>query len=197
MGRSKLLLPWGTTTVIEYLLARLLDADVASISILIRQDDVPLVGQLESFRVAESTERSSRLHVMSAQHPPAEMRDSVLLLLREIDTKFSPADTDAWMLVPADSVAVELATLSALLKRWQSGGQDILIPTHAGRRGHPAIFSWSLASRIDDIPPAHGVNWLCVQPDFHIQEFPVGDPALLADLDTPEDYERWRAANDQ
>jgi molybdenum cofactor cytidylyltransferase len=197
MGTSKLLLPWGTSTVIEHLLSRLLEADLASISILIRWDDAALKDRLQAFRAAQSFDRSKRWRVLHAAQPPDEMRDSVAVVMDYVTKVSFAEDADGWMLLPADTVAVSPGTLSNLLEQWQRGGQDILIPTHNGRRGHPALFAWRLASRIDGIPPGHGINWFCSQPEFRIQEFPVDDPAVLADLDTPEDYDRWRDAADR
>lgn len=197
MGQSKLLLPWGKTTVIEHLLNRLLEADIASISMLIREDDAALNDRLTAFRAAQSFDQSRRWRVLHAAQPPDEMCDSVALVLNYVTKVGFAEDTDGWMLVPADSVAVEPATLNSLLEQWRRGGQDILIPTHAGRRGHPALFAWSLASRIVEIPADHGINWLCTRPEYRISEFPVDDPAVLADLDTPDDYDRWRAVADR
>ena len=68
--------------------------------------------------------------------------------------------------------------------------QAIGMPVFAGRRGHPTIFPWSLATHVPDIPVGCGLNWLVHNGGVPVQEIPVDDDSIHFDLDTPEDYAR-------
>lgn len=191
MGQSKLLLPWGGETVVRRLLKQLLDADVQSVSILVRQDDEQLQEHLDEYIAALSEEHSRRFTVYCADPPPSEMRDSVLILLGHIKQASAPSPHDAWMLLPADSVALNPETLETLLHEWRRAPRGVLVPVHSGRRGHPVLIEWELADLVSRIPRTHGINWLLSIKSTDVREFPVGDDAILADLDTPEDYRYW------
>ncbi len=65
------------------------------------------------------------------------------------------------------------------------------MPYHEGRRGHPILIPWELAMRIPGLPPGVGVNALLRARPDEIEAFDAGDPGVLFDLDTPEDYRRW------
>lgn len=196
MGSSKLLLPWRGTTVIESLLSLLLDADLAAVAVAVRADDRELRAVLDSFRGLLSAERRSRLHIVVADLPPAAMRNSVELLLNSLHRLESPAVSDAWMLIPADAVAVQPATIEQLCEAWRRDPRGVLIPTYDGERGHPTLFAWELVQELAKIPPDRGVNWLLHQPDVSIHELALADRGVLCDLDTPQDYATWSQSCD-
>ncbi len=192
MGQPKLLLPWDGETIIRRLLTHLLDADIQSVSVLVRQDDELLRRHLDEYSAGLSEKRFRRLAIYVADPPPAEMRDSVSILLSHIERSVVPAPQDAWMLLPADSVALNTGTLETLIREWRRSPRGVLVPTHQERRGHPALFAWELAALVSQIPRTHGINWLLCGELTDIREFSVDDDAVLADLDTPEDYRHWR-----
>jgi molybdenum cofactor cytidylyltransferase len=196
MGTSKLLLPWNGATVIEQLLSLLLKADLATVSVSVRADDVALQGVLTLFRRRLAPNHSIRLNFVSADPAPREMRDSVELLLDQLQACESPSAGDAWMLIPADAVAVQPATIDRLIEHSRSDPRGVLIPSYAGRRGHPTVFGWELAKELAAIPPEHGINWLLHQAGVSIREVEVDDRGILCDLDTPQDYEAWRPNHD-
>ncbi len=192
MGQQKLLLPWDGETVIRRLLTHLLNADIQSVSILVRQGDDLLRKHLDLYSSELPADQSPRLTAYCADPPPDEMRDSVSILLSHIEHSAAPAPQDAWMLLPADSVALSMGTLEALIREWRRIPRGVLVPTHHGRRGHPALFAWELAGLISRIPQNHGINWLLGGSLTDVRECPVDDEAVLADLNTPEDYRHWR-----
>lgn len=193
MGRSKPLLPWGGTTVISQLLHQLLETAVDSIWVLVRGDDESLQRHLGQLQRELPVEQLPKLHIVTVDRPPAEMRDSVSLLLDHVRQAAAPELHDAWMLVPADSVALPSATLSAVIQEWRRHPEGVLVPVYQGKRGHPTLFRWELADQLEQIPRNRGVNWLLEAPTANTREFPVVDEAILADLDTPDDYRRWLA----
>ena len=85
MGRPKLLLPFGETTVIGRLLATLEAADIEQTLVLVRPDDEPL---------REEVLRARGVAVQP-DDPPPEMRISIEHLLRHVEETYRPTATTA------------------------------------------------------------------------------------------------------
>ena len=182
MGTSKLLLPWQSSTVIEQLIGTLTRPDITAVAIVIRPDDHAL---------RDVVQRTSALAIIP-DHEPPQMRDSIEIGLRAIRERFAPTDDDGWLLIPADHPLIEPEVLDGLRSRWSRGDCDVLLPTFGQRRGHPALLRWSLAARIEQLPRDVGVNALLRSSPSLVTEWPTDCESVLADLDTPEDYDFWK-----
>ncbi|MCX7002267.1 MAG: nucleotidyltransferase family protein [bacterium] len=90
------------------------------------------------------------------------------------------------LLCLVDHPGVQAATYRTLAAHAAAG--TIVVPTHAGRRGHPTVFG---ADFIDEL--RHGAcpdgarSVVRAHPDA-LREIVVDDPLVLADIDTPADY---------
>ena len=65
---------------------------------------------------------------------------------------------------------------------------SILVPTFAGKRGHPTLIGWHHVPGIRTWPANEGLNAYLRQQQVH--EVEVNTEEVLRDLDTPEDYKR-------
>jgi molybdenum cofactor cytidylyltransferase len=180
MGKPKLLLPLGAGTVISRMLALLRRSEISATLVVVRPDD-------DALRAAVLAAGATALQPDRA---PPEMRDSVEFGLRQLEAGFQPAADDGWILIPADHPLLDSAVLDRLINAWFAGGDKILVPVHGGRRGHPTIFPFRLAHEVYSLPPDQGLNSLLRREPDRIREVEVESPAILADLDTPEDYAR-------
>ena len=186
MGRPKLLLPLGTGTVISRLLDVLDRVEIAERFVVVHPDD-------ERLQAAVTTAGAT---VVRPETRPPHMRDSVECALAEIRRRHNPAAEDGWLLTPADHPMLETGVLDVLLGHWLQNDCHILVPTCDGRRGHPTLFRWELAEEVARIPPDRGLNWLLAKHETDVVEWAVNNPAVITDLDTPEEYyallKRWR-----
>ena len=180
MGRPKLLLPIGNDTVLGHLLQALSHPAIAARVVVARRADAALAAEA----------RACGADVVQPDEDPPDMLTSVEHALRFLRERFDPDPNDGWMLVPADHPTLDAQVISGLVAHWNSGHSSILIPTHGGRRGHPAFFRWSLATAVPSIPADRGLNWLVESHAGEVEELAVDSPAVLTDLDTPADYER-------
>ena len=178
MGQPKLLLRIGEATIIERMLSAFQVPAIAATVVVVRQDDEPL-------RIAV---RSAGGTVIQPPHPPPDMRTSVEFALAHIREHLHPNPDDVWCLVPADHPLLDSAVVPALISGWNSRQPRILVPTHAGRRGHPTLFRWELADEVPHLPPNVGLNHLVKLHSADVSELPVDSPGILLDLDTQEDY---------
>src|SRR5438105_1210963 len=92
MGRPKLLLPWQGKTLLEHVLEAWKASRVRATFVVVRPDDEPLI------KVAEA----AGAIVLRPPLPPPDMRASVCFGVGEIRQMFSPQDSDAWLVAPAD-----------------------------------------------------------------------------------------------
>lgn len=179
MGRHKLLLPLKGRTVIERLLATLDRIEIIDRMVVVRQDDDTL---------REAAEAAGGTVVQPPVDPP-DMRQSVEFGLQQIEDRHAPQPQEAWILVPADHPVLDPTVLEELIDEWNRRSCSILVPTYQGRRGHPTFFRWHLVDEIRNrLPPESGLNRLLSEHASEVCELPLDNPAVITDLDTPEDY---------
>lgn len=94
------------------------------------------------------------------------------------------------LLCPGDHVGAVATPMPALLDTARRAASRAVIPEHKGRGGHPVIIP---AELIEQILAWSGVDGLAgfwrSAPEL-VLRIPIDDPALLRDLDTPEQYAR-------
>ena len=183
MGRPKLVLPLGGRTVLECVIAALRAADVEHVVVVVG----PHVPELVPLAEAAGAE----VLLLSDETP--DMRATVTEGIDWLADLYSPEADDTWLLVPADHPTVSADIVRQLLQaRAASPGHSIIIPTYQGRRGHPTLIDWKHAIGMGPLPPGQGLNTYLRQHSAETLELAVDSPAVLWDLDTPEDYDRLR-----
>jgi molybdenum cofactor cytidylyltransferase len=179
MGRSKLSLPFGNSTVLQHVVASLRDGGADVVLVVIGPHLQELV------LLAESAGAVSLLLTV----PTADMRETLQAGLRWLDERHHPRAEDSWLLAPGDCPAFAAATVGKLLAIAATDAHSpILIPAVGGRRGHPTLFPWKHAAEILRIAPGSGVDSFVRRQT--VREVMVDDPGILCDLDTPADYDR-------
>jgi len=100
-----------------------------------------------------------------------------------------PSGIVAW---PVDLPHVRVATLERLLEAHRRSGAPAVIPSFAERRGHPVIWDQALFSELATSAAAtrHGAQAVLAAHERDLVSVAVDDPAVIDDLNTPEDYER-------
>ena len=100
-----------------------------------------------------------------------------------------PSGVVAW---PVDLPHVRVATLERLLEAHRRTGAPAVMPSFAERRGHPVIWDQALFPELgtSDAATRHGARAVLTAHEQEIVTVPVDDPAVIDDLNTPEDYER-------
>jgi molybdenum cofactor cytidylyltransferase len=177
MGREKILLPFGRSTLLETILETLAAAGVAGVVAVLRPD-LPEAADLA---------RRSGARVVFNPHPEEEMLESIRLGLRGI---FS--DAAAVFIWPADHPSVSTETVEVLAR--SADPARALIPCWRSRRGHPALVGRHLLPAIEEIPPGEGLRHLWRTKADAVVEIPVEDPGVVRNVDTPEDYRNALAA---
>jgi molybdenum cofactor cytidylyltransferase len=176
MGRPKLLLPWRDATVIEATLAAWQAGSVTKTIVVVHPEDMEL---------AELC-RGHSADVVVADVPPPDMKASVLLGLQFVRQQLRPDKDDVWLVAPADMPTLSSAVIRRLLAEHRSDDPAILLPVHAGKRGHPVLLPWSAADEVERLPADAGLDHLTRGPAVRTVDCPEIEAA--SDLDTPDDY---------
>jgi CTP:molybdopterin cytidylyltransferase MocA len=133
---------------------------------------------------ADTEAEAARLGLPVTVNPdPARgMASSVAVGFTHAAERFA---ADAALLWPVDHPAVTAATLQALVGII---GAPIRVPVHAGRGGHPTLFSrevWPELAACAGL--ADGARQVVRANPGRVARVEVMDPGVLADVDVPED----------
>lgn len=174
MGRFKLTLPWAGRTVIGQVVAGLHTAGLAEI--------VVVVGHRAAEVEAALTETAARC-VFNPNYADGEMLSSVQTGLAMLDQRSTAA-----LLCLGDQPQLEPATVAAILAAGQAADwQTIVIPSYQMHAGHPILLPRWLW---DEVLACRGtLREVLARHRGQTSYLVVQTPTVLADLDTPEDYQ--------
>lgn len=178
MGQPKLLLPWRGSTVIEHVLSAWKASRAARVVVVVHAADQAL---------AEVCRRAGAEVVVPAV-PPEDMKASVGHALRWLTDHAAPGAFDAWLVAPADMPRLSAALIDAVIAAHGPDEASILRPVSNGRRGHPVLFPWTLASAVEKLSADEGLDALVRRNP--VREIAWTDAGTFEDLDLPADYER-------
>jgi len=69
---------------------------------------------------------------------------------------------------------------------------DFLYPVHKQQRGNPVVLNSSVFQKLLNATGDQGARFLLNDSSLHIVAHDVDDPAVLIDIDTPAEYEKYR-----
>ncbi len=97
-----------------------------------------------------------------------------------------------FLLAFADQPAVAADTIRRLVEGFHQIKSPLILPTFRGKRGHPVVISEELIPEIRGLSPSDTLKTVVHRYLHEALLIPVDDPAILEDLDTPEDLARAR-----
>jgi molybdenum cofactor cytidylyltransferase len=93
---------------------------------------------------------------------------------------------ETWMVLPADMPFVLPATVAAVAAHAVRTGA-VVVPVHAGRRGHPIALPAALCAPLLGADSASSLKAALVGLEVPLVELPVPDPGVLRDVDVWSD----------
>lgn len=182
MGSQKLLLSFGSSTVIAHIVDQLLRSAVDKVFVVLGHD---------AERIAQ--ELSGRpINVVPNPNYKAGMLSSVRCGLQAL-----PQQCEAVMVMLGDQPAITSKLVDEMVRSFTSADKGILVPLYRGKRGHPILFSEhyrnEILTRYDNV----GLRGLLHAHPDDIFELSVSMPSVLSDIDYPEDYQRELASLDE
>jgi molybdenum cofactor cytidylyltransferase len=174
IGSPKALLKIGDETFAECIARKAKEAGIQSIYIVTGRDDEEIKKQLPSDFHFVKNEDYIRGQISSLQEG-----------IRHV-----PNDSDGILVWPVDQPLIKEETIRHLIETYQRTLRALTIPVYQLKKGHPVIYSkraMQSALKLGSQQTGKDLRSLFIT-ETHLVE--VDDPAVLIDIDTPEDYER-------
>jgi molybdenum cofactor cytidylyltransferase len=180
MGRPKLALPLLGRPLLAHVVAALRDGGADSVLVVLG----PHVADLAEVARAAGAE------ALVLDEPTPDMRATIKRGLGWIEAHWTPGAEDAWLLAPGDHPTLDAGLVRRVIEaRRESPESSIIVPTHEGKRGHPALIGWRHVAGLRAHRRDEGLNaYLRLHAGMTL-EIAAG-PSAVEDVDTPEDYER-------
>ena len=185
MGRPKALLPIGSSgdTFLTHILHVLRDGGITRAFVVIG-------GNAGLVRATLPTD-DEFLRVVENENYEQGQLSSLLVGLSSVEE--SDDDVEAVMVTLVDLPLITATTVRAVLDAYRNApGVPIIVrPRRGNRHGHPAIFDRRLFAELNGADPATGAKPVVHAHAAEEVNVDVADDGVFADIDTPEDYERF------
>jgi molybdenum cofactor cytidylyltransferase len=175
MGTQKLLLPFAGRTVVGHIAGQLAASAVGRIVAVVGPDAAGVVEALAGLRVQTAVNGDAE----------GDMLSSVRCGLRAL-----PEEGEAVVVALGDQPTITAELIDRMIEAFAARGRGIVVPAFAGRRGHPILFSMAYRQEVLTGLDGVGLRGLLAAHDEEVFALPAGDPAVLCDMDCPEDYRK-------
>ncbi len=174
MGRPKALLPVGRETFLERVVGVAAAAGLDPVRVVVGPHGKAIAAALPA------------LGPLLVPNPDTELGQlhSLRLGLHAL-----PAGVDAAVMFLVDHPLVRPDTVRTLVAAFRSGGRPVVVPVHGDRRGHPVLFGRAVFAELLEGPLEGGARRVVRADPSRVEEVAVDDSGILADVDTPEQYE--------
>lgn len=178
MGQNKMLMKWGDVAVIEKVIQTIQDSGI---------EDIVLVTSNELRDMSYGLQVTGYKLQVVINENNHEMLSSLQLGLQS-----QKATSEAVMICLGDQPQIESRSVRAVCEAYQESKSKLVVPSYQNRRGHPWLVARSLWGEI------LGMNENQTPRDFlnqyanEIKYVNVDTPTILQDLDTPDDYLKYK-----
>ncbi|MFC1718280.1 NTP transferase domain-containing protein [Candidatus Poribacteria bacterium] len=175
MGKPKLLLPFGETTIIETVVGNAMQSKV---------DEVLVVLGCNAENIAKKIEGTP---AKTSVNP--DFRDGMLSSI-QWGFKSLPEDTRAAIIMLGDQPLIPGSVIDRVIDAYRQTEKSIVLPVYNKRRGHPILIDMKHREEVKRLSPDVGLRVLVHNHTEDILEVAVDAPGILKDIDTAEDYSR-------
>jgi len=176
MGEDKALLRWGPTTFLEHLRTVLRTAGVDLVRVVLGAN---AEGVLKTVAFAPA-------EVVINRRWHEGMLTSVVAGLDSLPRGL----VEAALVCLVDHPGVSSQLIRTLLEKFQENNKLIVLPTHHGRRGHPAVFSAKLFDELRAAPLDVGARHVVRRHPGDILEVPTEEEGIVLNINDPAAYEK-------
>jgi molybdenum cofactor cytidylyltransferase len=174
MGRPKALLPFGDSTFLQHLYDLLKGSSAGEVRVVLG---------------AQAVEIKAGINIPEQEiviNPDYEK--GMLSSLQAGLVALQETAPEAVILCPVDHPNISLPLIELIISSFRSSRSEIVVPTRAGRRGHPVLFASSLFEDLLSAPLDVGARHVVHQYPEKVLEVETDEPGVVQDIDAPEDY---------
>lgn len=178
MGRPKMLMPWGESTVLQTVISTIQAAGVTDI----------LVVTGGAHKEVEALVGRSVQTVFNEEHGTGEMLSSI-----QTGLNAKKNEAEAGLIFLGDQPQVKEESVRKVCQAFAVGDSPIVVPSYDMHRGHPWLVARPLWGELVAMKaPLTARDFLKKHSD-QIKYVEMDTPSILEDLDTPEDYLKYRS----
>lgn len=172
MGRQKMLMPWGDKTVMESVIQTLQKSGI---------DDIVLVTNPE---IAKQTPHFSFRTILNEN---GDMLSSLQLGLQA-----QKPSAQATLICLGDQPQMEEGSVRSVIGAYTKSGSQLVVPSYHMRRGHPWLVARTLWDEILAMKEGQSMRDFLNAHADKIEYVTLETPTILQDLDTPDDYLKYK-----
>jgi len=176
MGQPKMLLPWGKSTVLGQVISTFQEAGI---------EDIIVVTGGAHEQVEQIVKQHKARSVFNHDFASNEMLSSVQLGL-----KVQTSQMQATLIGLGDQPQVKTGTVQLICRMFRERKSSLIVPSFQRRRGHPWLVERSLWQELLEIKFPQSPRDFLNKHSEEIDYLEVDTSTILADLDTPEDYQK-------
>ena len=179
MGANKLLLSWGTGTVLGQTVQNALASDVSDVLVVTGHE-------------AEAVTAVAQAAGVNTLHNPAAAQGGEMITSLQAALRQLPDEVTAVLVILGDQPMVLPETLNRVLHAYYQGAGDLIAPVYQGQRGNPVLIGRRYFGELLALPPTAAPRDVLRRHAHALHLVEIDTPAILQDLDSPEDYQRWQ-----
>ncbi len=177
MGEPKLLMPWGKSAVLQTVISTLQSAGVRDILVVTggaRQQVESLVGKTVQT-------------IFNENYANGEMLNSIQIGLKE-----KMREASAALICLGDQPQIQERSVREIIETWNQHRGRIIVPSYEKQRGHPWLIARELWDEIMAMRAPKSMRDFLNKHKNEIFYVEADTPSVLQDLDTPEDYAKFK-----
>ena len=176
MKQCKQILPWGNTTILGRIIDVFQKCSIGEIVVVSGGYRSEVEAEVKKFGVNT---------IFNEKFENGEMVDSVKKGLSTIDET-----VDGVFIALGDQPMITSEDIIGMVNQHQSNKDKLVIPSYTWRRGHPWLIPQKFVPELLEIQVPKTLRDFINLHTEDISYYPVKSSNILADLDSPEEYER-------
>jgi molybdenum cofactor cytidylyltransferase len=175
MGKPKLSLPWGKSTIIEGVVANFLESNIFELIVVVgaNRDRMKEVLASKLLRIVENPDYQEGMGASIRQGVGA-----------------ASSQAGGYLIGLGDQPLITTDIIDSLIASFAKEGQGIAVCAHEGKNGHPVLFARKFRQALCALRGDKGGRDLMKLYAAEVKQVEVGSKAIFADIDTPEDYQK-------
>jgi len=176
MGQPKMLLPWGNVTIIEHVISVIMNSRIEDILVITggAREQIEKVIAKYPVQIVYNKTYSNNEMLSSLQYGLNALKPQV----------------EAALVVLGDQPQGQERSVQMVCGAFHDAKSNIIVPSYQMRRGHPWLVARPLWNELLEMKfPQSPRDFLNIHKN-EIHYITMEDQSILADLDTPDDYQR-------
>jgi len=184
MGKNKLALPWGDSTVLETTMTIASMGDFKYRMIVLGHESALWCSKWQYFIEDDQLGWDVYFNPGYLQGQGT----SVAKLAEQLELNYDYHDAEGAMFFLGDQPLLKPETIAKLIDIWRQDKSRIVVPTYEGKRGNPVIFPRSTFKEMMLLNADEGPRAMINRNPGQTVFVPVDDRGIVVDLDTQDVY---------